>query len=132
MKNWIKDNWFKLIIVLLFTIIVVVYYLNSNSSFTYKMNIACADEASEYIKKENSNDVFRYNILQNYFNKVNGSCYIEYSSMSSVTGIAYYIYDLTHNKLVTDLQSLKTYGDSGVYTNFAKEYQVIKNKLLLD
>jgi len=112
----------------------VFYYINQSRDSAYKMEADCSNEAKILVNNlDKETMVFRHSISESHFNKEKMSCFIEYtaSAMGTEFYSINYLYDLTHNKQITELLPLKMYaGDTKTYTENARYYDELKRELL--
>lgn len=118
MEKFIKQNWFKLSIILLLIVMVSIFGSKKNSAVDlYKLNSECAEKAQEYSSWE---------ILQSTFNVKRQACFVELIYRNP-SGDMYVISDITHNKEIIKRPSLNLKTDDVTsYTNIAKEYEEVK------
>lgn len=126
MKNFTKNNWFKIIIAIVSIIILVIYYKNHTIS-SYRLDTACAEEARQYSKtktNDSSNDFWQYwDVMESKFVKSELTCYAEFG----ITGpqkYDYLIYNLTHNKEIYRVYTFSNDADS-----YYKEYRKARARI---
>lgn len=128
--NFIKENWFKLALLLLLVVLGIFYYKASyiSQAELYKINSDCAEKAMSFTK-DNSSSYLSITVTQSAFVKDKGSCYAEFGQYNLATNSSLdEIYDLTHNKLVERL------ADSGkedpvIYGQLVSRYTKIRTEI---
>ncbi len=124
--DFLKNEWFKILIVILLIAFISIYYKNNTSSKNelYKINTSCADDARAFAKGK-SDDFTRWEVIRSTFSEVKQSCYGEFKLNSGAI-----IYDLTHNEeqafrpnYVPDVNTAEYTAN---YTEYAKKYEAVK------
>ncbi len=124
MINFIKQNWFKLGLLLILSTIVSVYVRNSEPSISelYKINSDCANKAQE-IAKSKDTIITTWQVNESVFKK--DSCFAELSSWDSVVGNTKEIIDITHSRDVASVGDLTLKNDPNAYFTQQQEYQKV-------
>ena len=133
MKKFIKENWFKLSIILILGLALIfgmIFYFKYNRisvSELYKINSDCSKEADLYIKSKGDDSV-SWNIVQSYFNIQKGSCIAEFTRRNLPTKFDYFIIDLTHSKELSFHPTYSTGDDIEMYKTYSNSYKKIQNE----
>ena len=126
----VKENWFKLALLLLLVVSGIFYYKTSyiSQSELYKINSDCAERATNFAKSLET-DFLSSQVTQSRFVKQNGSCYAEFGNYNVVMKSSIdEIYDLTHNKLVARLPDSGE-EDPTIYGQFIARYSKIRTEI---
>ncbi len=127
MEDFLKNNWFKLGIILSLVFFVYIYNKNAYVLELYKINSDCSEKAQEFAKSK-SDEIDLWVVSQSLFNKSKESCFAEFVTTGVVDNGSYYIYDLTHDKNLAYHPGLGFKWDTNTYSH----YMTIYNKVSSD
>ena len=122
----IKNNWFKITVIIILLGMVVVFYKKNNISVSelYNINSDCSQKVISFAKYK-SMEFEAWNVSQSGFK--NDICYGELYHKNLYNGTTHEIYDLTHTKALSFLPDFKLGDDPTTYAQYAKEYEKVKN-----
>jgi hypothetical protein len=128
MNKIIRENWFKILLLLLIALLIYLYYNSIIISKLYQINSDCAQKAISYAET-NSKYSSSWQVVQSIFNEEKVACFAEFRYMDLDNKITAEIHDLTHNKFIEIRPRLMPDGDITLYTEAAKKYEATKIKI---
>ena len=131
MKRFIKENWFRLSIIVILGLVLIfgiIFYFKNNyisKSELYKINSDCSERAELYANNKNSS-YSSWQVLQSSFNVKTSTCIAEFDERVYSSNFDYHIIDITHNK---ELAFHTTYTkEDFMYTTYLNSYNKIKSE----
>lgn len=102
MTAWLKQNWFKVGMLVLIGLFAIQYSISSrgNSANDFNLQIQCADEAAKYFANEGYGEIHGLSVeYKNHFNSKLGKCLILISNFDPGTGTTIInLYDALESK----------------------------------
>lgn len=120
MKKFIKENWFKIAILIIIIVISSILLRQYTKSYLYKMNTDCIDRAYRFSLEIKNESSYYVKLVQAKFSKLDNTCYAEmYSPFLT-------IYNLNNRKIIAFYPDVSDGVVNDQKLELSKKYDEVK------